>query len=196
VRPGTWSGASTSADSSEHRHWKQHCCYGTNYLACQFVVGGLARFTEKFNRLTQAKNEAKTTLQSAINADAVSKKRALSVAPSSLTLDNLHLKIHDRDSGVARHAAFLAVLQSFNKTGWDEKKRLLIENCPDFFEESASIEVVETAANIDSDVEKLWTNIWAAAETNQRSWSGSLESQEPTKAQRKGCSLPTLRPCF
>jgi hypothetical protein len=30
--------------------------------------------------------------------------------------------VHDRDSGVARHAAFLAVLQSFSKTGWDAKR--------------------------------------------------------------------------
>eukprot|EP00978_Attheya_sp_CCMP212_P024235 scaffold75905_cov48-Attheya_sp.AAC.1 len=142
----------------------------TDFLACPlFIVEGLSGFTKELNRLTQAQSEAETALRSAIDAaDAVSKKSKKG------------------DSGVARHAAFLAVLQSLHKTGWDEKKRLLLQNCPDFFKESCAsrIEAVETAANIDFHLEKLWTSIQSAASKSQLSWSGTRESQEPVLSEK------------
>jgi hypothetical protein len=54
------------------------------------------------------------------------KKAAHSLSPSELSPDNIHhargsVDLHDRDSGVARHAAFLAVLQSLVKRAGMQK---------------------------------------------------------------------------
>jgi len=145
----------------------------TAFLAQPIIVQALSQITEELNRSKQAQSKAETELGTQKVHDAVSKKRARG-----------KLKIHDRDSGVARHAAFLAVLQSVEKTGWDEKKGLLIRNCPDFFNDSTSIRSVETATIIEHGVEQLCNIIQVAANRNDKCSSGTLDSQEPVFSEK------------
>jgi len=160
-----------------------------NHLNLPHVVSALAECLTKIEQLGKAEQEAAIVLQRARGDEEANKKRAHSVAPSSLTPENLHLdrgelKIHDRDSGVARYAAFLAVLQSLSQTSWEEKKKLLIKNCSEFFRESAAStkpaaepeDNSNRLVDIDSQVQGLLDSIRMAVLRNQG--SGTLESQE------------------
>ena len=99
------------------------------------------------------------------------KKTAHSLPPSKLSASNIHqargsVDVHDRDSGVARHEAFLAVLQSFAKTGWDAKKQLLTTNCPSFFKEMVDSTTTISAADVDTQLRNLRGHIFDAQVAN------------------------------
>jgi hypothetical protein len=111
------------------------------------------------------------------------KKAAHSVAPSKLTPANIHqargsVDVHDRDSGVARHAAFFAVLQSFSKTGWDAKKQLLTTNCPSFFDEMVDSTTTKSAADIDAQLGNLRGHIYEAQVANSGTATNILEKRK------------------
>jgi hypothetical protein len=106
------------------------------------------------------------------------KKAAHSLSPSELSPDNIHhargsVDVHDRNSGVARHATFLAVLQSFSKTGWDAKKELLTTNCPSSFKDTVGSAVATT--DIDTQLGNLRHQISMAQVANSGTATNALE---------------------
>jgi len=125
---------------------------------------------------------AKEKLAAAPESEAtLHKKAAHSFPPSKLTHANIHqargsVEAHDRDSGVARHAAFLAVLQSFKITGWDAKKQLLTKNCPSFFEDMVNSS--NLAADIDTQLSNLCVHISMAQVANTGAATNALGKRE------------------
>jgi hypothetical protein len=125
---------------------------------------------------------AKKKLESAQESGAASgKKAAPSLSPSKLTAANIHqargsVDVHDRDSGVARHAAFLAVLQSFSEKGWDAKKNLLTTNCGGVFEDTVGSAVAAT--DFDTQLRNLCVHISNAQVANSGGAANTLDKRE------------------
>lgn len=110
------------------------------------------------------------------------KKAAHSLPPSKLTPANIDkargsVDVHDRDSGVARHEAFLAVLQSFEIKGWDAKKKLLTTKCPSFFKDNM-VDSTISVAGIDTQLGNLRDHISKAQVSNSGATTNALEKRE------------------